>query len=184
MQRLRARPADHRVSRRTQAQRSALLHQRPGTGESIGSEKVGFQLAAARVCWWVSWNARTMHRYKPWRCFAHCFACGKNSLAATRISRALAQQGIATLRLNFTQCRRAKSASGAVTFVSVADIVAAVLRIQNVGACLLMNFREGQRPSRRHASATGVCAGHFRRQAMCFRHFSPARIGKSLVSDQ
>ena len=35
-------------------------------------------LAAARVCWWVSWNARTMHRYKPWRCLP-TFTCGKNS---------------------------------------------------------------------------------------------------------
>jgi uncharacterized OsmC-like protein/alpha/beta superfamily hydrolase len=34
--------------------------------------------------------------------FAHCFTCSKDSLAATRISRALAAQGIAVLRFDFT----------------------------------------------------------------------------------
>ncbi|MEZ4403702.1 MAG: alpha/beta fold hydrolase [Kofleriaceae bacterium] len=34
--------------------------------------------------------------------FAHCFTCGQDSLAATRISRALAGAGIAVLRFDFT----------------------------------------------------------------------------------
>lgn len=34
--------------------------------------------------------------------FAHCFTCGKDIAAASRISRALAQQGIAVLRFDFT----------------------------------------------------------------------------------
>lgn len=34
--------------------------------------------------------------------FAHCFTCGKNLPGATRISRALARHGIATLRFDFT----------------------------------------------------------------------------------
>jgi fermentation-respiration switch protein FrsA (DUF1100 family) len=34
--------------------------------------------------------------------FAHCFTCGKDIAAATRISRALTQQGIAVLRFDFT----------------------------------------------------------------------------------
>lgn len=34
--------------------------------------------------------------------FAHCFTCGKDSLAASRISRELANQGIAVLRFDFT----------------------------------------------------------------------------------
>ena len=34
--------------------------------------------------------------------FAHCFTCGKDSIAATRISRLLADEGIATLRFDFT----------------------------------------------------------------------------------
>jgi alpha/beta superfamily hydrolase len=34
--------------------------------------------------------------------FAHCFACSKDSLAAVRISRALAAGGVAVLRFDFT----------------------------------------------------------------------------------
>ena len=34
--------------------------------------------------------------------FAHCFTCSKDSLAATRISRALTEAGIAVLRFDFT----------------------------------------------------------------------------------
>jgi ADP-ribosylglycohydrolase/alpha/beta superfamily hydrolase len=34
--------------------------------------------------------------------FAHCFTCGKNLRAASRIARSLAEEGIATLRFDFT----------------------------------------------------------------------------------
>lgn len=34
--------------------------------------------------------------------FAHCFTCGKDAVAATRISRALTERGIAVLRFDFT----------------------------------------------------------------------------------
>ena len=34
--------------------------------------------------------------------FAHCFTCGKDSHAASRISRALAARGIGVLRFDFT----------------------------------------------------------------------------------
>jgi len=34
--------------------------------------------------------------------FAHCFTCGKDIAAASRISRALADRGIAVLRFDFT----------------------------------------------------------------------------------
>ena len=34
--------------------------------------------------------------------FAHCFTCGKDAIAATRISRALTEAGIAVLRFDFT----------------------------------------------------------------------------------
>lgn len=39
---------------------------------------------------------------KAWALFAHCFTCGKDNAAAGRISRALARQGIAVLRFDFT----------------------------------------------------------------------------------
>jgi uncharacterized OsmC-like protein/alpha-beta hydrolase superfamily lysophospholipase len=38
---------------------------------------------------------------RGWAVFAHCFTCGKNSLAATRVSRALARIGIGVLRFDF-----------------------------------------------------------------------------------
>jgi putative redox protein len=34
--------------------------------------------------------------------FAHCFTCGRNNLAAKRISERLAEQGLAVLRFDFT----------------------------------------------------------------------------------
>jgi putative redox protein len=38
---------------------------------------------------------------RGWAIFAHCFTCGKNSLAAVRVSRALARAGIGVLRFDF-----------------------------------------------------------------------------------
>ncbi|GAG55995.1 unnamed protein product, partial [marine sediment metagenome] len=34
--------------------------------------------------------------------FAHCFTCSKDTVAASRVSRALAARGIAVLRFDFT----------------------------------------------------------------------------------
>lgn len=39
---------------------------------------------------------------RGWALFAHCFTCSKTGLAATRISRALAADGIGVLRFDFT----------------------------------------------------------------------------------
>lgn len=39
---------------------------------------------------------------KAYAIFAHCFACSKDTLAASRISRALTKQGFAVLRFDFT----------------------------------------------------------------------------------
>lgn len=38
---------------------------------------------------------------RGWALFAHCFTCGKDQLVAVRIARALAAQGIGTLRFDF-----------------------------------------------------------------------------------
>ena len=58
--------------------------------------------------------------------FAHCFTCSKNSIAATRISRALAAKGIATLRFDFTGLGDSAGEFGSAGFASnVADLVAA-----------------------------------------------------------
>lgn len=39
---------------------------------------------------------------RAWAVFTHCFTCSKDSLAAVRISRALADRGVGVLRFDFT----------------------------------------------------------------------------------
>ncbi|MCZ6747744.1 MAG: alpha/beta hydrolase, partial [SAR324 cluster bacterium] len=39
---------------------------------------------------------------KAYALFAHCFTCSKDIFAATRVSTALTEQGIAVLRFDFT----------------------------------------------------------------------------------
>jgi putative redox protein len=58
--------------------------------------------------------------------FAHCFTCGMNVLAAKRIARALAEQGIAVLRFDFTGIGASEGEFANSTFSSnVADLVRA-----------------------------------------------------------
>lgn len=45
---------------------------------------------------------RPVDEPKAWAIVAHCFTCGRKSPGASRISKALADQGIACLRLDFT----------------------------------------------------------------------------------
>ncbi len=58
--------------------------------------------------------------------FAHCFTCGKDTLAAKRISVALAAKGIAVLRFDFTGLGSSEGEFASSTFSSnVADLVRA-----------------------------------------------------------
>lgn len=58
--------------------------------------------------------------------FAHCFTCGKDSVAANRISRALATEGIATLRFDFTGLGGSEGDFGNTDFSSnINDLLAA-----------------------------------------------------------
>ena len=58
--------------------------------------------------------------------FAHCFTCGKDVLAATRIAQALAGHGIAVLRFDFTGLGASEGEFADTNFSSnVADLVAA-----------------------------------------------------------
>ena len=58
--------------------------------------------------------------------FAHCFTCTKNSKAAVAVSRALAREGIATLRFDFTGLGGSGGDFGRAGFAAdVADLVAA-----------------------------------------------------------
>ncbi len=63
--------------------------------------------------------------------FAHCFTCSKNTLAATWISRALADQGIAVLRFDFTGLGESQGDFSSTNFSSnLQDILAAAHYLQ------------------------------------------------------
>jgi len=63
---------------------------------------------------------------KAWALFAHCFTCGKDNVAAGRISRALARKGIAVLRFDFTGLGESEGDFAATGFSSnVEDLVLA-----------------------------------------------------------
>jgi putative redox protein len=58
--------------------------------------------------------------------FAHCFTCGKDVLAATRLSQAQTQHGIAVLRFDFTGLGESEGDFSETNFSSsVADLIAA-----------------------------------------------------------
>lgn len=58
--------------------------------------------------------------------FAHCFACSKDSLAATRISAALAAHGVAVLRFDFTGLGGSEGEFGDAGFAAnLEDVIAA-----------------------------------------------------------
>jgi alpha/beta superfamily hydrolase len=61
-----------------------------------------------------------------WAILAHCFTCGKDSLAATRIARALAFHGIGVLRFDFAGLGTSGGAFAESTFAAdVNDLVGA-----------------------------------------------------------
>jgi uncharacterized OsmC-like protein/alpha/beta superfamily hydrolase len=63
---------------------------------------------------------------RAWALFAHCFTCGKDNVAAGRISRALASQGFGVLRFDFTGLGESEGVFAATGFSSnVEDLVCA-----------------------------------------------------------
>src|SRR4030081_2962379 len=65
--------------------------------------------------------------------FAHCFTCGKDVLAASRIARALAAKGISVLRFDFTGLGSSEGDFANSTFSSnVADLVHAADHLRKV----------------------------------------------------
>ena len=78
--------------------------------------------------------------------FAHCFTCGKDVLAASRIAHALAERGIATLRFDFTGLGSSDGDFANTGFSSnVEDLVAAAaaLRGQDRAPRLLVGHSLG-----------------------------------------
>jgi alpha-beta hydrolase superfamily lysophospholipase len=63
---------------------------------------------------------------RAWAIFAHCFTCGKDSLAATRTTRALSTRGVGVLRFDFAGLGASQGKFGDSTFAAdVADLIAA-----------------------------------------------------------
>ncbi|WP_372595049.1 alpha/beta hydrolase family protein [Actinotalea sp.] len=78
--------------------------------------------------------------------FAHCFTCGKDSIAAARIARALTAQGLAVLRFDVTGLGESEGTFGEATFsMDVADLAAAAayLRSRGQGPGLLVGHSLG-----------------------------------------
>jgi putative redox protein len=62
---------------------------------------------------------------RGWAIFAHCFTCGKDSLAASRIARALSRAGIGVLRFDFAGAASAGVLGEGGFATDVGDLVAA-----------------------------------------------------------
>ena len=78
--------------------------------------------------------------------FGHCFSCGKDSIAAARIARALTDRGFTVLRFDVTGLGESEGEFGAATFsMDVADMVTAagVLRDRGQAPGLLVGHSLG-----------------------------------------
>lgn len=63
---------------------------------------------------------------RGWAIFAHCFTCGKDSLAATRLTKALAEHGVGVLRFDFAGLGSSGGVFGDSSFAAdVNDLIAA-----------------------------------------------------------
>jgi putative redox protein len=71
---------------------------------------------------------------RGWAIFAHCFTCGKESLASVRVARALAAAGIGVLRFDFAGLGMSGGSFADATFASdVGDLVAAGTAMEAAG---------------------------------------------------
>lgn len=83
---------------------------------------------------------------RAWALFAHCFTCSKNLKAATHLSRALNEQGIAVLRFDFTGLGQSEGDFAETSFSSnIEDLLAAVtyLEQQHEAPALLVGHSLG-----------------------------------------
>lgn len=70
---------------------------------------------------------------RAWAVFAHCFTCDKTSLAATRVSRALAELGVGVLRFDFTGLGESEGEFGKGLSGDVQDVVCAARAMAATG---------------------------------------------------
>src|SRR5262249_42607110 len=91
---------------------------------SMGPERFDFPNAAGEIL--AGRLERPSREPVAYALFAHCFTCGKDSLAAKRIAEALTARAIAVLRFDFTGLGSSDGEFPNTPFSSnVADIVAA-----------------------------------------------------------
>ena len=91
---------------------------------SVLSEKVSFPGAAGHTL--AARLDRPDRRPRAYALFAHCFTCTKDVFAAQRIAAALAEQGVAVLRFDFTGLGHSEGEFANTDFTSnVGDLVAA-----------------------------------------------------------
>lgn len=98
---------------------------------------------------------------RTWAVFAHCFTCGGESLAAVRISRALASQGIGVLRYDFAGLGRSGGAAFQGVTTDVEDLTAAVHAMRAAGmfvSLLIGHSLGGIAAVETAASVPGICA--------------------------
>ncbi|MCB9880505.1 MAG: alpha/beta fold hydrolase [Planctomycetes bacterium] len=94
--------------------------------ERLEFEGAGGQLLAARLEVPIGPSVGTA-------VFAHCFTCGKDIAAATRISRGLAAEGITVLRFDFTGIGNSEGDFANTDFTSnVEDLVAAARHLEGI----------------------------------------------------
>ncbi|HTH98558.1 MAG TPA: alpha/beta fold hydrolase [Stellaceae bacterium] len=83
---------------------------------------------------------------RAWAIMAHCFTCGKDGLAATRVARALAQAGIGVLRFDFAGIGRSEGEFADGNFAGdVEDLVTAseAMAAQGMAPSLLVGHSLG-----------------------------------------
>lgn len=70
---------------------------------------------------------------RGWAIFAHCFTCGKDSVAAARVARALARAGIGVLRFDFAGVGESGGELGEGFAADVDDLIAAANALTDAG---------------------------------------------------
>jgi putative redox protein len=70
---------------------------------------------------------------RAWAVYAHCFTCGKATLAATRVSRFLAARGIGVLRFDFSGLGESEGAFGGGISADADDVVDAARAMAATG---------------------------------------------------
>ena len=128
----------------------------PGTNQVTFPSASGLRLAAK-----LEWPPEAIG-LRAVAIFAHCFTCTKDLPCITRISRALAAEGIAVLRLDFTGLGQSEGDFSHSNFSSnVADLIAArVTLAHDIGPPSDHGVEHAQKTEQRHPETAAVEPQH------------------------